>query len=79
MQSDRAKEIVEQAFSRASARDRGLPRRVIGLSGMRMRDLQLEDSTRLPIVERTQELQNASGQFYFIAGYSKVNGPDVVA
>lgn len=79
MESDEAKIIQQRMFARLNARDRGVPRRSTNTLASRSADIHLEDTTRLPVAQRTQELQNASGQFYFIVGYSKVGGPDVAA
>lgn len=79
MKSDQAREIVRRAVEQTARQERGLHRRIVGLGPRRMLEGQIEDTTRLPSIERTQELQNAAGQFYFIVGYSAVGGPDVVA
>ena len=40
--------------------------------------LQISDMEKLPVLSGNPELQNPSGDFIFMIGYSQVGGPDVI-
>ncbi len=61
----------------AVERAQGLPPEVMRMGSSRAAQLQIADSTRLPVISDTVALQRADGAFYIIPGYSLVGGPDV--
>jgi hypothetical protein len=79
MKTERAKFPVRRAVERASERSRGVLRAYVGMSATRFAEIHIGDASKLPVEEGVTELQNEDGQNYFLPGYSKVGGPDVLA
>lgn len=78
MQSRGAQSILRAAVERGADRASGLPRARVKFSSSRVAAITLMDSSKLPAALNTQPLQNSSGQFLFLAGYSQIGGGDVL-
>jgi hypothetical protein len=38
----------------------------------------IAELSKIPLLENTTDLQDASGNFYFLFGYSAIDGPDIM-
>ena len=63
--------------TRAEERRRGEAPSLLRLSSGRAASSQVENVRMLPCVESSETLQDASGAFFFLAGYSHPSGPDL--
>jgi hypothetical protein len=72
-----AKRLVERAQQRSGEVMRGAGRSIIRVAAGRAADQAFADTRRLPCKANTTALQNSSGQFLNIPGYSMPGGPDV--
>lgn len=78
MTSRQAQEALAQALRRNADRRRGYGPVSRRMSGFRMLEVTVADVSKLPVRYTTDVLQNTSGDFVYIAGYSSPDGGDVL-
>lgn len=78
MDSDKARTILAGMVRRAGDRRRGYGPIGRRMSGFRALELTVADITKLPAVYHADTLQNASGEFLYLADYSALGGGDVL-
>lgn len=78
MTSRQAQDALAQALRRNADRRRGYGPVSRRMSGFRMLEVTVADVSKLPVRYTTDVLQNTSGDFIYLAGYSTIEGGDVL-
>lgn len=78
MNSQRAKRSLAGSLDRNADRRRGYGPTARRMSGFRTLALAVQDVTKLPVSYTADALQNTSGEFIYLAGYSTLDGGDVL-
>jgi len=68
---------ARRAGVRTIERARGVPASLMRFTAGRKLELSCENASVLPVIGGGQTLQDSSGAFYNLPGYSKSGGPDV--
>lgn len=76
--TERGKRPIINAIERVAERNRGLNRKGLGFSSMRMSETHIADVSKLPVEEGDVSVENAAGENLFLVGYSVLNGGDVI-
>jgi hypothetical protein len=76
--NQRAKDILARALEVRADRTSGAPNALLRMVASRQMALTVADFSALPVVPGALELQAAGGEGYFMIGYSKPGGPDVI-
>ncbi len=79
MRSASAREIALRGAQRLDDRNSGLPRTLFHTVASRIAAMRIADSSALPVAESNVRLADASGNAYFLLGYSSLDGPDILA
>lgn len=79
MRSRMAVEALRRGVERAALRAAGQERTATATSSTRRAGMTVGDLSRLPVAADTTVLQTSGGDMVFLAGYSAVGGPDVLA
>lgn len=67
---------VQERFNRQAE---GLHSSLLAFTSQRSANLQISDLSKLPQVINDATLQDVDGLFYFMPGYSILDGPDILA
>lgn len=73
-----AQQAQRDKFANAMYTERGQLKNVLFFSSEAEVNARIPDISKLPVEENNTTLQDADGNFFFLAGYSSIDGPDII-